>query len=151
VNVVDSNSYNQVSSFTVGARPPAPAPAQTTHSLAVDGATNRVYVAVGNKGMEVWVDAIQTFISADPAVIPVTGFPLGATTLHWNAPGAQSVEVHIGSPNGPLFAAGGNSGSADTGNWVGDGMTFYLQDVTGGKPLTQANTLATCVAHLQVM
>jgi hypothetical protein len=28
-------------------------------------------------------------------------------------------------------------------------MTFYLQDVTGGKPLTADNTLATTVVHLQ--
>ncbi len=151
VNVVDANSYNQVSSFTVGARPPAPALAQTTHSLAVDSATNRVYVAVGNKGMAVWVDAIQTFLSADPTVIPVTNSPVGTTTLRWNAPGAQSVEIHVGSPNGTLFASGGSSGSQATLNWVTDGMTFYLQDVTGGKPLTPANTLATCVVRVAAM
>jgi hypothetical protein len=28
-------------------------------------------------------------------------------------------------------------------------MTFYLQDVTGGKPLTASNTLATLVVRLQ--
>ena len=30
-------------------------------------------------------------------------------------------------------------------------MTFYLQDVTGGKALTQANTLATVVVNLKSM
>jgi len=29
------------------------------------------------------------------------------------------------------------------------GTTFYMQDVTGGKPLTANNTLATLVVHLQ--
>jgi hypothetical protein len=28
-------------------------------------------------------------------------------------------------------------------------MAFYLQDVTGGLPLTAANTLALTVVHLQ--
>ena len=42
----------------------------------------------------------------------------------------------------------GIDGSAQTGAWVTDGMTFYLQDVTGGKPLTANNTLATLVVHL---
>jgi hypothetical protein len=32
---------------------------------------------------------------------------------------------------------------------VPDGMTFYLQDISGGKPLTAENTLATVVLRLQ--
>jgi hypothetical protein len=43
----------------------------------------------------------------------------------------------------------GNGGAAQTAAWVPDGMTFYLQDVTGGKTLTADNTLATLVVHLQ--
>ena len=34
-------------------------------------------------------------------------------------------------------------GFHDDSKWVGNGMTFYLQDVSGGKTLTAANTLAT--------
>jgi hypothetical protein len=99
----------------------------------------------------------QLLISASPNPIPVPpGSTLGATTIQWNVPNsgewfptsASSVEVHIGSPTGPIFAAGGNTGSATTGEWVTDGMVFYLQDVTSGKPLTAANTIATVVAHL---
>jgi hypothetical protein len=88
-------------------------------------------------------------LTASPNPIPVTGAADGTTTISWNAPTATYVEVHIGSPNGPLFAWNGNQGSAQTGSWVTDGMTFYLQDVTRGKPLTAANTLATLVVHLQ--
>ena len=62
-----------------------------------------------------------------------------------------AVEVHIGSPNGRLFAGGGNRGSSQTGLWVTDGMTFYLQDVGGGKPLTEENTLALLVVNLKKM
>jgi hypothetical protein len=51
--------------------------------------------------------------------------------------------------NGPLFNDQGNRGSIQTGAWVSDGLTFYLQDVTGGNPLTSDYTLATLVVHLQ--
>ena len=90
-----------------------------------------------------------TSMTASPNPIPVTGSALGATTISWNALNAANVEIHFGSPNGPLFASGGNQGSAQTGTWVTDGATFYLQDVSGGKPLTAGNTLATLVVHLQ--
>ena len=65
-----------------------------------------------------------------------------ATTLSWYVPSVETVEIHLGSPDGPLFAEGGFSGFAITGDWVTDGMTFYLQDTTGGKPATPANTIA---------
>jgi parallel beta-helix repeat protein len=88
--------------------------------------------------------------AASPNPIPVTGNAfLGSTTLSWSAPDAQIIEIHIGSPNGKLFTTMGNRGSIQTGAWVPDGMTFYLQDVTGGKPLTSDYTLATLVVHLQ--
>ena len=88
-------------------------------------------------------------LTASPNPIPVTGNALGQTTISWNAPDAQVIEIHIGSPNGPLFTDQGNRGSIQTGAWVSDGLTFYLQDVTGGNPLTSNYTLATLVVHLQ--
>jgi hypothetical protein len=89
-------------------------------------------------------------LSANPNPIPVTGAAvLGMTTISWMAPGAEAVEVRIGSPNGALFVGGGSRGSAQTGLWVRDEMTFYLQDISGGKPLTAENTLATVVVRLQ--
>jgi hypothetical protein len=74
---------------------------------------------------------------------------LGMTAISWMAPGAEAVEVRIGSPNGVLWIGGGSRGSAQTGLWVADGMTFYLQDISGGKPLTAENTLATVVIRLE--
>ncbi len=72
------------------------------------------------------------------------------TTISWNAPsGVTAVMITIGSPNGTLFADGGPTGSAPTGQWVSNGMTFYLQNVTGGLPLTAANTLGTVVVMVQ--
>ena len=72
----------------------------------------------------------------------------GTTTLLWNAPAGTAVEIHVGAPDGILFAAGGSSGSASTGPWVTNGELFYLQDVSGGKPLTSANTLAVLIVTL---
>ncbi|MBI3679468.1 MAG: hypothetical protein HY235_03645 [Acidobacteria bacterium] len=89
-------------------------------------------------------------LTATPNPIPVTGSAtLGMTTITWIAPTAEAVEVRIGSPNGALFAGGSNRGSVQTGLWVPDGMIFYLQDVSNGKPLTAENTLATAVVRLQ--
>ena len=91
----------------------------------------------------------ESTLTASPNPIPVTGAVLGITTISWVAPGAEAVEVRIGSSNGALFVGGGSRGSAQTGAWVADGMTFYLQDISGGKPLTEENTLATVVVRLQ--
>jgi hypothetical protein len=87
-------------------------------------------------------------ISASPNPVPHTasGYPM--TTITWNAPTAVDTEIHVGSPTGALFAAGGNAGSAPTGAWVMEGLTLYLQDVSGGKALTAANTLGTVVLHV---
>jgi parallel beta-helix repeat protein len=88
--------------------------------------------------------------TASPNPIPVTGNAVvGQTTLSWSAPDAQAIEIHIGSSNGTLLTAQGNRGSIQTGLWVSDGLTFYLQDVSGGNPLTSDYTLATLVVHLQ--
>ena len=89
-------------------------------------------------------------MTANPNPIPVAGNAfLGSTTISWNAPDAGVIEIHVGSPDGKLLTRMGNRGSVQTGIWVSDGTSFYLQDVTGGKPLTSDYTLATLVVHLQ--
>lgn len=89
-------------------------------------------------------------LTASPNPIPVTGnATLGATTISWSAPDAQLIEIHIGRPDGPLLTRFGNRGSAQTGSWVFDGTVFYMQDVTGGRPLTSDYTLATLIVRLQ--
>jgi glycosyltransferase involved in cell wall biosynthesis len=70
-------------------------------------------------------------------------YGLGKTTLAWSSEKTETVEVRIGAPDGPLFSRTGPLSSATTGTWVADGMVFFLQDVTGGLPLTLTNTLAT--------
>jgi hypothetical protein len=68
---------------------------------------------------------------------------LGRTMLKWVSSGTDSVEVHIGAPDGPLLSRSGLAGGVTTGKWVTNGMVFYLQDVSGGSPLNSDHTLAT--------
>jgi glucose/arabinose dehydrogenase len=83
-------------------------------------------------------------ITANPNPFPADAQGLGQTTLAWTSYGTSAVEIHVNAPNGPQFAGGDpGSFSAATGRWVVDEMTFYLQNVSGGLPLTAANTLAT--------
>jgi hypothetical protein len=90
------------------------------------------------------------FFGANPnPIVVLSGASAGSTLIQWDAPTATTVQVRLGSPDGALFAVGPSSGSAPTGPWVTDGMTFYLQDTSDGKPLTSAGTLATFVAHVQ--
>jgi hypothetical protein len=77
----------------------------------------------------------------DPAA-PADSTGLAQVTLTWAAPGVTQTEIHVGAPEGVVTAVGGSSGTATTGVWVSNGTTFYLQDVSGGKPASAANTLA---------
>jgi hypothetical protein len=63
---------------------------------------------------------------ASPNPVPVDDSGLGHTTVYWVAPRATKIELHVGSPTGPLFAAGGRAGKATTGQWVHEGTVFYL-------------------------
>lgn len=88
-------------------------------------------------------------ITADPNPIRVCdGSGLGETKLSWTSVGPNRVEVHVSSPDGALFAQTAPTGTSETAKWVTEGMTFYLQDVSGGKPLTAENTLATATLKL---
>ncbi len=91
------------------------------------------------------IDGATLTLSPNPIHVSSPGTP-GTTTVTWNAPSAQAVEVRVGGPNGALFAYGQNSGSASTAAWVVDGTMFYLQDAN--KAMTEAGTLAMVVAHV---
>jgi hypothetical protein len=71
----------------------------------------------------------------------------GVTTVSWNSYGTTAVQVRVDSPSGAPFAYWGSGAASETtGRWVINGMKFYLQDVSDGKPLTSANTLAVATA-----
>jgi hypothetical protein len=96
----------------------------------VDGATHATLatttVTLGTSGG-------TPTITASPN--PAPGATVGETTISWNAPGSTGVEVHVGTATGTLFASGGSSGSAQTGEWVSNGMVFVLVDASTHKQL----------------
>src|SRR5207302_5520932 len=86
----------------------------------------------------------QGSITALPNPFPADTHGLGQTILTWTSTGTNIVEVHVDRPDGNLLTSSGpGTFSARTGNWVQNGQTFYLQNVSDGLPLTSANTLAT--------
>jgi hypothetical protein len=88
-------------------------------------------------------------IAANPNPIRVCdGSGLGTTTIFFTFAESNHVEIHVNSPTGDLFAKPAASGSAMTEKWVSNGMVFYLQDVTHGRPLTAQNTLGTVTVNL---
>ena len=91
-------------------------------------------------------------LTASPNPIPYGGnsAPCCATTLTWNAPNSTIVEIHVGSPDGTLLASGGPQGSAATGTWVSNGLTFYLQDASNGNSTSASNTLASVTVYDQL-
>ena len=83
-------------------------------------------------------------VTADPNPFNCDSRGVGQTTLSWMTRATSKVEVHVGVPDGPVFARTGPGGfSRATGQWARNGMTFYLQNVSDGLPLTVQNTLAT--------
>ena len=88
-------------------------------------------------------------IEALPNPAPSSARTPGLTSveLRWTS-SAESVEVRLGAPDGRLVSRTSGDGETKTGEWVTDGMLFYLQDVSGGRPLTIANTLG--VARVRV-
>lgn len=83
-------------------------------------------------------------ITAEPNPFRPDSQGLGQTTLTWIAHGASKVEVRVDAPDGLLFARHGPGRySQPTGQWVRDGTTFYLQNVSKDLPLTAENTIAT--------
>jgi len=90
-------------------------------------------------------------ISLNPNPIHVTdGSGLGVTTVTTTSEGTSRIEVHVNSPSGNRFySAGPGTVSATTGKWVQNGQKFFLQNVSDGKPLTSANTLAVATADVR--
>ncbi len=83
-----------------------------------------------------------------PAAVSADHLGMAVVTLRWIAPAGTAVQVHVGRCDGPLLASSDGSGTAQTGRWVRDNTTFYLQDVTAGKALAPENTIAQATAHV---
>jgi hypothetical protein len=82
-------------------------------------------------------------IAAEPNPFQADSQGAGCSTVSWMTYATSKVEVHLDSPDGPLFAESGPGlFSQTTGQWVRDGTRLYLQNVSDGLPLTAENTLA---------
>ncbi len=89
-----------------------------------------------------------TTLTASPDPIPLEDGILGETVLSWTT-NAPHTEFHVDAPNGTLFSRGGTTGTARTGKWVRNGMTFYLQDSDNPNPLSPEATLGSIAIAVQ--
>jgi hypothetical protein len=81
-------------------------------------------------------------MTANPNPISVCdGSGLGVTTVSWIFQNAKKIEIHVGNPKGDLFAQAEGPGQWATTKWVADGMVFYMQDVSDGRPLAAEYTI----------
>lgn len=142
--VSNYNVVNSVSSFTLnGVTYQWGAPGQAFRTELTGHLTTTAPPSGYFGGYATGTNDTAAFLSASPnPAPPADSTGLVQVTLTWGAPSASQVEIHVGGPGGVLMAGGGASGSTTTGVWVSNGMQFYLQDVSGGKPLTSENTLA---------
>jgi hypothetical protein len=70
------------------------------------------------------------------------------TQLSWGEEG--TVDVRLNSADGKLFASSGGAGSQTTGQWVRDGMVFFLIHRASGEVLQELpvnNTVFGCVTN----
>ena len=98
-------------------------------------------------------DSLETLTVKAPAMGLITAEPnpfrpdslgVGETTITWMTYATSKVEVHVGAPDGLLFArTGPGRFSQSTGPWVRNGTIFYLQNVSDDLPLAAENTIAT--------
>jgi hypothetical protein len=69
----------------------------------------------------------------NPIIVPA-GKAVGPTTLTWNAPGFDHVEIFIGADlKAAMTGELPSRGSAPTGNWLSNGLEFFLVDNSTGQ------------------
>jgi glucose/arabinose dehydrogenase len=81
-----------------------------------------------------------TLRAAPNPVLACDGTALGTASLVWSVHGSSAVQLRLGAITGPEITPSAPGRATVEG--VADGTTFYLQDVSGGKPLTAEHTLA---------
>ncbi|MEO8663502.1 MAG: hypothetical protein ABI693_33915 [Bryobacteraceae bacterium] len=93
-------------------------------------------------GAAPWVLAAQ-IVTITPTTLTQCTNGLGHATIAWNAPAGQRVRVHVLSATGPPMTGLENAaGSAQTGDWVRDGMAFYVVNDAGqelGRVVAEVN------------
>jgi arylsulfatase A-like enzyme len=84
-----------------------------------------------------YIDDLSAAVRIEPNPVQVCDGSLQVeVSVHWQASEAESnVEIRIDRADGKLFASGGKAGSAKTGAWARNGMSFYLVEKSTGKVL----------------
>jgi hypothetical protein len=123
-------------------RPALMQPPLARLSARFHAARERVARPVGRVRRRTLGQAVGT-LTATPNPIHLEQTGAAVTELTWESANARELEVRLGAPDGHLVSRSGPAGRATTGDWVNNGMRFYLQDVTDGKPLTSLHTLDT--------
>lgn len=70
----------------------------------------------------------QPALTISPTVIyECNAAGLGQATLFWQQPGLEQVQIRLNTPDGPVMTGlGPGVGFAQTGQWVSDGLRFFL-------------------------
>ncbi len=133
--------FSRKQPLLIDRRWPGGAPVQKTH-LAIQAARLRVRghlrvaaaaAALAFLASTVHAQSISLTANPNPIIVPA-GTTSGVTTISFNAPGYPNAQVRVGSATGTELGCC-ESGSAVTGNWVTDGMNFYLVDGNTGNVL----------------
>jgi hypothetical protein len=82
---------------------------------------------------------VASFSAAPNPIVSYTGLGVATITVDAGCP----YDIHVGDWNGPLFMSSEGLASGTTGEWLRDGMTFYLVQRDQG---TQLDTLT---VHVQ--
>jgi hypothetical protein len=127
--------------------PPPPAvlpPPASVEPLVMNPSTAPSRDQAGRREEAAVAAGVSGAITVSPYPVPVCEKSgQGAVTVSWKVTGSDAVQVHIDSPSGALFCTSGGAHDEKTGAWVHEGLTFYLQNVANGAPLTYENTIAT--------
>jgi hypothetical protein len=94
-------------------------------------------------GVAPWVLAAEV-LTITPATITQCTNGLGHATISWNAPVGQRIRIRVLSATGiPMTGLENATGSAQTGDWVRDGMAFYLVN-DSGQELERVVAMVNC-------
>jgi hypothetical protein len=86
----------------------------------------------------------QSILQIRPDVITECSSPgLGRATIAWNYSGAGPVQIRVGPLGVPMTGFSPSVDTADTGDWVSDGLLFTLVDA-GGQELARASAQVKC-------
>lgn len=96
------------------------------------------------------VNGANTLTVKPGYVFACDGRDRATSTVGWSSsdPAVKGVVIKVQAPDGgeqKVFAEGGSSGAAETGNWVTAGVKFFMVDLASGKELaTHAVTAHSC-------